>query len=613
MRLTSLVILGLVGLVVNYSKATTVVVSEDYGFNTTNATSFIQGALNSNADTVIIDQVNVVWLVDPLRIDRNDLTLILEPGVVLRARANSYGPNDVLLRIDDRERITIWGYGATLQMPKDEYIALNDSEYRHTIHLGSTKDIRIEGLLLEDSGGDGLYVGISFQPGSIRNYCEITIVRNCHMRNNYRQGISIISVKNCLIEYCDISETKGTLPEDGIDIEPFEPDQFLENLLIRHCRIYNNYGKAIQVALWEMNDNSPDISIRIEDTYMANNHDPSNIYAYAEIALTDNQKNGIDGSVEFENCYIASSEWSAVYVSKTVESYEASFRNCVFKGVSKNPIDFNAPIFFEVTNYQETVPRFGGVDFQNCTIIYDNDQPFFDLYENLDTSPGLGNVFGSFTVVHPGSTGYQMGQNPSNVTVQVEYLTELPEHTASLAFQSLNVQEGESGFLEITRDVVLDYPMAYELSLAGEAVRGMDYALQVGFIRIDPGQSSGVLEFPIVEDQAWEGPEWITSALVDSDCYNIEGQTADILIGTLSSVSSIASPIVKVIPNPTQDFFTLEVSEPYEEARLLNVHGVLLQTIRPGDRVSMHHLPAGSYYVQVYYQDKQIIFPVIKL
>jgi len=207
--------------------------------------------------------------------------------------------------------------------------------------------------------------------------------------------------------YSEFSDTSGTLPEDGIDIEPFEPDQRIENVLIKGCRILNNNGNAIQVAMEFMDDSSQDISIVVEDTYMSGNHDPSNTFAFAELNIDDNGENGVDGFVTFSNCYVNSSEWTAVYISKTVDSYQANFENCVFKDVSNDPIDLNNPIFFEVTDYDNPVARFGGANFINCTIIYDENIPFLNLVENIATSPGLGNVTGNFYVINPSGVAFE--------------------------------------------------------------------------------------------------------------------------------------------------------------------------------------------------------------
>jgi len=97
--------------------ASKIVVSTDIGFDATNSTSFLEMAFtNTTADTIVIDNVGMDWRTGPLDINRDDITVILERGVVLRALPNVFGQFDSLLRLRDRSNVTILGYGATMIM-----------------------------------------------------------------------------------------------------------------------------------------------------------------------------------------------------------------------------------------------------------------------------------------------------------------------------------------------------------------------------------------------------------------------------------------------------------------------------------------------------------------
>ncbi len=293
--------------------ATSFTVSTDIGFDLVDNTNILQFAFTETTeDTIIVDNVGSDWNIGPISIGRNNITIIFEEGVVLRALPDEFDIFESLVEIRDKNNITIIGYGASFIMNKQEYIDLADSEFRHGINLGSATDILIEGLTILDTGGDGILISRSFLPTSPKNYCENINIKNCVFTNNYRQGLSIVSVVGANIINCEFSETKGTLPEDGIDIEPDVPEDRIENILISGCRIFNNFGNAIQLAFQNMDDDSRDISVTVEDTYMSNNHDESNVFAFAEIAASDNDGNGVDGFVNFTNCFIESSQWTAV-------------------------------------------------------------------------------------------------------------------------------------------------------------------------------------------------------------------------------------------------------------------------------------------------------------
>ncbi|MGB6037550.1 MAG: right-handed parallel beta-helix repeat-containing protein, partial [Cryomorphaceae bacterium] len=287
-----------------FAKAEVFVVSEDAGFDSANSTNFLQFALYEATDTLLIDNVGEPWITGPLIVNNSNLTIVLESGTVMNALEGAYGEFDPMFRIRDVENITVLGYGAFIQMNKQEYIDLADSEFRHAFNLGSVVNFRMEGLEIKDSGGDGLLIGKSFQPGSTQNYCENLVIRNCIFDNNYRQGISIVSVKDCLIENCIMKNTIGTLPEAGIDIEPDDPAERIEELVIQNCQFINNNGNGIMLALFYLDDSSLDVSVTVEDCYFEDNFTLSNIYAYAEIACLDNKGNGVDGFVNFERCYV---------------------------------------------------------------------------------------------------------------------------------------------------------------------------------------------------------------------------------------------------------------------------------------------------------------------
>jgi len=589
-----------------------ITVSTEIGFNANDSTSFLEMALSKTvADTVIIDNVGMDWRTGPLDVNRDDITIILERGVVVRALPGEFGQFDSLLRIRDRSNVAIMGYGATMIMNKQEYIDLADSEFRHGIDLNSAINIWIEGLTIRDSGGDGISVSMSFAADSPQNYSENITIKNCISNNNYRQGLALISVKDANILYCEFSDTSGTLPEDGIDIEPFEIDQRIENVLIKGCRILNNNGNAIQVAMEFMDDSSPDISIRVEDTYMSGNHDPSNTFAFAELNIDDNGENGVDGFVTFSNCYIDSSEWTAVYISKTVDSYQANFENCVFKDISNSSIALNNPIFFEVTDYDNPVARFGGANFTNCTIIYDEDIPFLNLVENLPTSPGLGNVTGNFYVINPNIPSFETGINPDNVSITSTPFKVAPITSVEASASQLVYSEGDEGFLFTTdRESNTLYPLAVNYNFSGTTSFGDDYDRQPGYVLFEDGQDAVETIVGIVQDSEDEATETIVVEISPNDCYEIsQDGTITLELGDgLLNTDTFSLDTTQAVPNPSNGQITLRVPSGSYIATLYTATGQYLKEIhfsKNNNQLIMNTYPTGNYLLKIIEQSTQ--------
>ena len=508
----------------NHLYASSIKVGADIGFDANNSTSFLQYAFQETTeDTIIVDYIEgTEWNTAPLTVERSNITIIFEQNVVLRALPGVFDIFDSLIQISDESNISIIGYGASFIMNRDEYALLNDSEFRHGISLGSVTNVLIEGLTITETGGDGILLTRSFRPGSTKNYCENITILNCKLSNNYRQGLSVTSVSGAEIVNCEFSATDGTLPEDGIDFEPDIPEERIEDVLVKDCRIFNNHGNAIQFAMFMMNDDSKDISITIENTYMANNHDPSNTFDFAEIAATDNGNDGVDGFVTFRNCFIESSEWTAVYVSKTVLSYTMNFENCVFKDVSQDAQPLNNPIFFEVTDYTNVVPRFGGVNFTDCVISYDQEIPFFNLVENLSTSPGLGNVTGNFFIVSPNDNGFNVGADPNNVNIEYEYFNEFAASSIQLNELKRDHLEDEGHIIyEIERASNITMPLAVLLDYSGHATYGADYERASGFLIMTTNEMSVFDTINIVNDAFNEPSEILTLEIKEDPCYTV--------------------------------------------------------------------------------------------
>ena len=68
----------------------------------------------------------------------------------------------------------------------------------------------MHGLRVEETGGDGIYV---------LGYSNIHI-SDCVLDRNFRQGMSVINVSNLLVERTTFSNTDGTAPMAGVDMEP---------------------------------------------------------------------------------------------------------------------------------------------------------------------------------------------------------------------------------------------------------------------------------------------------------------------------------------------------------------------------------------------------------
>ncbi|RPJ08844.1 MAG: right-handed parallel beta-helix repeat-containing protein, partial [Spirochaetaceae bacterium] len=117
------------------------------------------------------------------------------------------------------------------------------------------------GLRIESSGGDGIYLG----RGKNRITNKDIILRDLIIFEHLRQGISVITAENLLVEKCVIRGTRGTAPEAGIDFEPNREDESIINCNVKNCIIAGNSGAGIQGYFVNMGSTSLPISIIIEN------------------------------------------------------------------------------------------------------------------------------------------------------------------------------------------------------------------------------------------------------------------------------------------------------------------------------------------------------------
>lgn len=233
-----------------------------WGFDPVDSTSALEAALATGAREVIVPAMASPWRTGPLKL-RSSLTLILEPGAELAALEGAFvEPGDCLLDAQRVVDLEIIGYGAALSMRKEDYRKppYPESQWRHAIALREAKSVKISGLTIENSGGDGIYIGQ--RRGA--PVPEDILLEDLRIGKNHRQGISVISARGLRIVRCEIWGTSGHLPGAGIDFEPNSGLFGFEDCLVRDCSIYGNDGPAILVYLAARSkaDAAVDIAVR---------------------------------------------------------------------------------------------------------------------------------------------------------------------------------------------------------------------------------------------------------------------------------------------------------------------------------------------------------------
>lgn len=229
-------------------------------------TAYIQEMLD-NYEILLFPSVEGSWVTEPLFIQKSNREIYFQAGAVLEAKEGSFlGRSDSLITFENVENISIYGLGegAVMKMHRKDYrrSPYIDAEWRHGIKLLSVTDFTISGMVIEQTGGDGIYIGVSKKENS-KSYCENIKIENCIIDRNYRQGVSIISVKNLLIDKCQILNTQGTAPQSAIDFEPNHNYERLQNCVISNSILRGNWGSGFLVWLIEFDTETVNTDIQI--------------------------------------------------------------------------------------------------------------------------------------------------------------------------------------------------------------------------------------------------------------------------------------------------------------------------------------------------------------
>ncbi|MFB3785677.1 MAG: hypothetical protein ACE15F_04835 [bacterium] len=398
-----------------------------WGFNTSDVTDSLQAAIDSGAKTVFVPYMGSPWITRPVRL-RGGQEIILEPGVVIQAKRGEFkGKSDCLLKAEDQNDITIRGYGATLRMWKKDYQGPDyaKGEWRMTLAFTGCKRIRVEGLRCESSGGDGVYIGSSER----NHWCEDVVIRDVICLDNYRQGISVISAVNLLIENCTLAQTRGTAPGSGIDLEPDLPGERMVNCMVRNCVVEDNEGHAILIYLKPLTKESEPVSIRFENCLVRMNRGQTsaargdnNVPGRAGIAVEAVRDDGPQGIIEFRNCVVENSGQEGVKLEdKSANGVRVRFTHCSWK----NAWDADYPTYggprvpILLTLWNPEVTRHqGGIEFEQCAVYDTLDRPV--LWEDNERSEaGLTDVTGDITVPNPYNARVQLGPYTQKIQLQL--------------------------------------------------------------------------------------------------------------------------------------------------------------------------------------------------
>ncbi len=327
--------------------------AEWWGYDPADSTTSLQAALDSGVKKLVVSRQAGPWLVKSTLKLPSNMEIEFEDGAEIKALPGFFkGIGDALMLAKGCTNLALLGKGIGT-MNKSDYQnpqQYKPAEWRHTLALFSCEKVRVEGLTLRSSGGDGIYV---------HNVKDL-VVDGVILDSHHRQGISVIGAENFLVRNSVIKNTKGAAPQCGMDFEPNSPNQKLVNCRVENCRFENNAHSAVNVTLGVSGDSPYPADITVEKCVASGGQ-----YGFSSMTGGAAEPSGTlrGGKFVIRDCKIENTGAAAFcFSSHRSDGEKVMVENCSVN----NPTNTLAQIWFLVR--AGAIGDFGGVVFKNCRV-----------------------------------------------------------------------------------------------------------------------------------------------------------------------------------------------------------------------------------------------------
>ncbi|WP_176705924.1 right-handed parallel beta-helix repeat-containing protein [Paenibacillus hemerocallicola] len=503
------------------------------GDGVTDDTAAFQAALNaaSGKKLYVPKQEGAHYLTGQLYIPGN-IVLELAPGTVIQAvdTLRVTAPYERLIRILNVSNVRIVGNGAVFRMNKSAYPA---GEQAHIFDIGGSDNVTIEQVNANDSGGDGFYIG-NYQ--ATNSYCRNIVLRDCRADNNRRQGLSVISVDGLLVENCTFTNTIGTNPQAGVDIEPNGPTDRLKKIRLINCVSEGNKGRGFVSMIKKLSTASERIDIIFQNCVSRNN-----AFGFATVYGKDGT-DAAQGEVKYIDCLAEYEKWSGFFeLSSSADSVRTTYIRCTAYNCNTNngteaALSYAAS-FFISTVASEARSSAGNSHFYNCRSIDDRTPSF--IRRGFATYALEGFTITDLVYRDCESVGHTVSPfefDPHTRNVRVEQTASASYPQISTGAVGLNRLGGTIANLGAIEDVLLTLPPAaavpnlklpYRNANADTTLDGRDNHLIVDasaqpvIVSMPPASTVNGMKFTIKKADSGTNPVQITasgSETIDGGC-----------------------------------------------------------------------------------------------
>ena len=202
------------------------------------------GTVTVPAGTYMIDAMRSIVL-------RSNMSLHLASDATIKALPNS-SQRSYMIKVWHVDNVNITG--GNIVGERDGHTG-KGGEWGYGINIQGANHVRVSNVHISNCWGDGMWIGaLGWAPHEIPS--TDVVVDNIVSTNNRRQGLSIGPVNGVTISNSTFSNTHGTMPQAGIDIEP-QTQGPATNITIDHCTMVDNRGSGLEIK-----DNVSNVTVK---------------------------------------------------------------------------------------------------------------------------------------------------------------------------------------------------------------------------------------------------------------------------------------------------------------------------------------------------------------
>lgn len=226
---------------------------------------------------------------------QNNSCLILKPN-----HESKYG----MLNIINAENVKV--KNAYLIGDKDKHLG-NNGEWGMGINILSSSNVNIINPKIQKTWGDGIYIGelskVKQKNIKKKSFTNTNInIKGGNIDDCLRNGISIISGVNILIDGVTIQNINTKAPRGAIDIEPNHKNNEIKNITLRNIITKNNFNGLIIYLVKLAQEKRYDIGEIIIDNHSDyNSRSALTIRNYHKKHHDNKKLQGVAGKIKIKN------------------------------------------------------------------------------------------------------------------------------------------------------------------------------------------------------------------------------------------------------------------------------------------------------------------------